>query len=113
MPDRRTKQIARNESAFRALNESLEASVHSGRPDDDFAGFVCECGDPECDTTIRVTLPSYESVRRDSMLFLIAPGHQAADVEDVVDDRDGYLVVRKHEDTRAIVESTDRRHDRS
>jgi hypothetical protein len=113
MPDRRTKQIARNESAFRALNESLEASVHSGRPDDDFAGFVCECGDPECDTTIRVTLPSYESVRRDSMLFLIAPGHQAADVEDVVDDGDGYLVVRKHEDTRAIVESTDRRHDRS
>jgi hypothetical protein len=113
MPDRRTKQIARNESAFRALNESLEASVHSGRPDDDFAGFVCECGDPECDTTVRVTLPSYESVRRDSMLFLIAPGHQAADVEDVVDDGDGYLVVRKHEDTRAIVESTDRRHDRS
>jgi hypothetical protein len=113
MPDRRTKQIARNESAFRALNESLEASVHSGRPDDDFAGFVCECGDPECDTTVRVTLPSYESVRRDSMLFLIAPGHQAADVEDVVDDGDGYLVVRKHEDTRAIVESTDRRHDRA
>jgi hypothetical protein len=111
MPDRRTKQIARNESAFRALNESLEASVHSGRPDDDFAGFVCECGDPECDTTVRVTLPSYESVRRDSMLFLIAPGHQAADVEDVVDDGDGYLVVRKHEDTRAIVERTDRRHD--
>jgi hypothetical protein len=74
---------------------------------------VCECGDPECDTTVRVTLPSYESVRRDSMLFLIAPGHQAADVEDVVDNGDGYLVVRKHEDTRAIVESTDRRHDRS
>ncbi|HEY0343503.1 MAG TPA: hypothetical protein VGC59_02585 [Solirubrobacteraceae bacterium] len=109
MPDPRGARIAHNESAFRALNESLQASVHSGRPDDDLAGFVCECGDPECDTTVRVTLPTYEAVRRDSMLFLIARDHQAADVEDVVDDGDGYLVVRKHEDTRAIVEDTDPR----
>jgi hypothetical protein len=111
MPDRRTKQIARNESAFRALNESLEATIHSDRADSDFAGFVCECGDPNCDTTVRVTLPTYESVRRDSMLFLVVPGHDAPDVEEVVADGDGYVVVRKHEDVRAIVEGTDRRSD--
>jgi hypothetical protein len=109
MPDPRRERLARNESAFRALNESLEATIHSGRPDGDLAGFVCECGDPDCDTTVRVMLPIYESVRRDSMLFLIVPGHQAPDVEEVVADGDGYLVVRKHEDTRAIVEDTDPR----
>lgn len=111
MSDPRRARIARNESAFRALNESLEASVHSGRPDDDLAGFVCECGDSQCDTTVRVTLPTYESVRRDSMLFLVARGHEVAEVEDVVDEGDGYVVVRKHEDTRDIVEDADRRHD--
>jgi hypothetical protein len=109
MPDRRTERIARNESAFRVLNESLEASIHSGRPDTDLAGFVCECGDPDCDTTVRVTLPTYESVRRDSMLFLVAPGHELSDVEDVVEDGDGYFVVRKHEDAAEIVEETNPR----
>ena len=109
MPDARTARIARNESAFRALNESLEASVHSGRPDEDFAGFVCECGDPYCDTTVRVTLPTYESVRADSMLFLVARGHEAPDAEDAVTDGDGYVIVRKHEDAAEIVHETNPR----
>jgi hypothetical protein len=109
MPDRRTERIARNESAFRALNESLEASVHRGRPEDDFAGFVCECGDPTCDTTVRVTLATYESIRQDSMRFLIVPGHEAPGVEDVVGDGDGYVVVRKCEEAAEIVKGTDPR----
>jgi hypothetical protein len=104
MPDVRTERIARNEVAFRELNESLEASVHSGRPDDDLAGFLCECGDPECDMTVRVTLPTYESIRRNARLFLLVPGHDAPDAEDVVDDGDGYIIVRKHDDTAHIVE---------
>jgi hypothetical protein len=104
MPDERTERIARNEAAFRALNESLEASVHSGRSEDDFAGFVCECGDLDCDMTVRVTLPTYESIRRNSLLFLLVPGHEAPDVEDVVDGGDGYVVVRKHDEASEIVE---------
>src|SRR4051794_4021367 len=56
MPDERTERVARNEAAFRELNESLEASVHRRRTDDDLAGFLCECGDPDCDMTVRVTL---------------------------------------------------------
>jgi hypothetical protein len=109
MPDQRTERIARNESAFRSLNESLEASVHSGRADTDLAGFVCECGNPDCDTIVRVTLPTYESIRADSMLFLAVPGHEAPDVEDVVADGDGYVVVRKHDESAPLVEPTDPR----
>jgi hypothetical protein len=109
MADERTARIARNEAAFRELNESLEASVQRRRDDDDFAGFLCECGDPDCDMTVRVTLATYESVRRDSMLFLIVPGHDTPDVEDVVDGGDGYAVVRKCEDAAEIVERTNPR----
>ena len=52
MARRRMERIAHNESVFRALNESLEASLHRGRPDGDRAGFICECGDPACDLSV-------------------------------------------------------------
>jgi hypothetical protein len=112
MTRRRIERIAHNESVFRSLNESLEASVHRGRSPDDRAGFVCECGDPRCDEIVRVELPAYESVRADSRLFLVLPGHETPDVEDVVSDGDGYVVVRKHEDTATIVERSDPRRPR-
>lgn len=112
MARRRIERIAHNESVFRALNESLEASLHRGRPDGDRAGFICECGDPRCDETVRVELPAYESVRADSQLFVVLPGHEAPDVEDVVSDRGDYVVVRKHADAAKIVERSDPRRPR-
>jgi len=103
MANLRKARIAQNENAFRALNESLGASVHRGRPDDELAGFVCECGNPDCDDTVRVPLPTYQAVRADSQLFILKPGHDAPDAEDVVAERDGFIVVRKHEDVADIV----------
>jgi len=109
MPDPRTERIAYNESAFRELNERLEESVHRPGSEPDFAGFVCECGEMECDTTLRLALDDYEAIRADSMLFFVAPGHEVPDVEDIVDERDGYVVVRKHEAAAHIVAETDPR----
>ena len=112
MARRRIERIAHNETVFRALNESLEASLHRGRPDGDRAGFICECGDPACDETVRVELPAYERVRADSQLFVVLPGHEAPDAEDVVSDGDGYVIVRKHADAAKIVRRTDPRRKR-
>ena len=106
MTTRRAERIARNESEFRDLNENLEANVHRGRPHNDFAGFVCECGDQECESIIRLDLSVYESIREDSKLFFVVPGHEAPDVEDVVDEHDGYRVVRKHDDVAQTVHHT-------
>jgi len=108
----RKARIAHNEGAFRALNESLEASVHRDGPDGHVAGFVCECGDPECEATIRLELPAYESIRQDAQLFFLVPGHEEPEAEDVVDDGAGYLVVRKHEDVADIVAQSDPRRER-
>jgi hypothetical protein len=109
MASRRADRIARNESVFRTLNESLEASVHRGRPEDHLAGFVCECGDPECEAVVRLDVPTYESIRQDAQLFVVVPGHEVSDVEDVVDGGEGYAVVRKHEEVADLVERTDPR----
>jgi len=104
MATARKERIARNESAFRKLNERLEANVHRGRTEPEYAGFVCECGDGDCDTTVRVPLAAYEAVRQDDRNFIVVPGHELGDTEDVVDDGDGYLVVRKHDDVAEIVD---------
>ncbi len=105
----RKERIARNESAFRELNESLQANVHRGGADGHLAGFVCECGDPDCDALIRLGPATYESIRQDAQLFFVVPGHEAPEAEDVVDEGDGYVVVRKHDDVADIVEETDPR----
>ena len=100
----RKERIARNENAFRDLNERLEANVHRGQTEPDYAGFVCECGDGDCDTTLRVPLKSYESIRQDDGQFIVVPGHELPDTEDVVNEGDGYSVVRKHSDVAEIVD---------
>ena len=104
MASERKERIARNEASFRELNDRLESDVHRGNTEPDFAGFVCECGSEDCDTTIRVALESYAAVREDDKLFMVVPGHELPDAEDVVDERDGYVVVRKHDDVSEIVE---------
>ena len=109
MPSDRHVRIARNESAFRNLNESLQDSVHRTRSDDDLAGFVCECGDGECEEIVRLSLSAFEEIRQDSLLFFVVPGHEIPDAEDVVDERDGYLIVRKHQDTAEFAELSDPR----
>ncbi|HVF77926.1 MAG TPA: hypothetical protein VNA28_06490 [Solirubrobacteraceae bacterium] len=99
----RKERIARNEASFRDLNESLEAKVHRRQTEPDLAGFVCECGDDDCDMTVRVALHTYASVRKDDQRFIVGPGHEIADAEDVVDEGDGYVIVRKHEDVADVV----------
>ena len=112
MADERKERIARNENAFRALNESLGTSVHRGRlADDHLAGFVCECGDPGCEQIVHVGMAAYESIRADAMHFLLVPGHEAPDAEDIVETGAGHIVVRKHDDVSDIVEQGDPRTD--
>ena len=109
MSSERKARIAYNESAFRDLNESLARDVHRGRTQREYAGFVCECGNPECEDVIRVPLDAYESIRGDSQLFFAVRGHEEPDAEDVVDGNDRYVVVRKHEDVAGIAQRTDPR----
>jgi hypothetical protein len=109
MADRRKERIAYNESAFRDLNESLERAVHRGRTQSEYAGFVCECGDGDCEELIRVDLATYESIRSDSRLFIAVRGHELPDTEDVVDGDGNYVVLRKHDEVAGIVDETDPR----
>jgi len=109
LPDPRAIRIAENESRFREVNERLEGDLRQYASPGERLDFVCECGKQSCEDTIALTVEEYEHVRRESRDFAVVPGHELTDVEDVVADRGGYLVVRKHPPTAGIVEDADPR----
>ena len=93
--DERQTRIARNEAAFRETNEQIETLNAVGAQLPAFP-VVCECGSERCMETFTVTVGEYEAVRADGDRFLIRPGHEAPDVESVVERHGTYVVVRKH-----------------
>ena len=96
MDEERTRRIGANEAVFRKVNEQIE-DLNRGFAE---AGggtmhVVCECGDIRCTEQIVLSIETYERVRSESALFLTVEGHEAADVETVVERADRYQVVRK------------------
>ena len=47
--------------------------------------MICECGDSRCTDRIRLPLAEYERVRGDSLLYVIASGHEFPEIESIVE----------------------------
>ncbi|TMK40888.1 MAG: hypothetical protein E6G56_05700 [Actinobacteria bacterium] len=92
MPDPNAERLARNEALFRKLNQAQPAEPEGSND------FYCECGDLLCTARVGLTLDEYLAVRSDRRRFLIVPGHQVDEVEQVVERHDGYWVVEKRPD---------------
>ena len=107
--DPRARRIAGNESRFREINERLRRDLEA-LPDDPVpAEFVCECGRVDCSESVKLTPEEYEAIRTSSLDFFVVPGHQAPDVEDVVDINERFARVRKHPEAADIVRDSDPR----
>lgn len=105
----RQARIARNEAAFRQANEEIEALNTSGARATRFP-IVCECGSENCAEVIMVAAEEYGTVRGDPHRFLIKPGHEAPDVEAVVDRHGDFVVVEKNPGLpQQLAEATDPR----
>jgi hypothetical protein len=98
-------RIARNEDAFRKVNEAIEQGRQTR---EGLVGFVCECGRLGCNEIIELTRPQYEAVRAHPRRFVVRHGHQAG-VEQVVDTHERYLVVAKQGSAGDIAEYGDAR----
>jgi hypothetical protein len=108
--DSRQQRVANNEALFRKVNERIE-EVNEELESGGRSNFLCECGDDDCTEPVSLTLAEYEEVRAEPTHFVIAPGHDAIDVERVVRETDRFAVVEKFtgEAGRIAVE-TDPRH---
>jgi hypothetical protein len=91
----RRERAARNQSLFRHLNERLreveDALVHVTET------FViaCECADMSCVEMLDIDPSDYGTIRADPRWFVVLPGHVYADVERVIRQTNGYVVVEK------------------
>ena len=90
----RKQRIEENEKLFREVNERV-AQMQTAYAQDPDPEWVCECGDETCFEKIVVALDEYREVRGHDNWFVIKPGHEKLDVEQVVRERGAYLVVQK------------------
>jgi hypothetical protein len=94
MESGRERRMAQNELFARRVNESIdEERAGEGAPGPRW--FVCECAHADCAELVDVGAGKYHEVRRDPRRFIVLPGHEAPDVERVVEAQRAYLVVEK------------------
>ena len=94
------ERLARNQSLFREVNERIRYLADVNERIEYVAEgatseFVCECSNPECISTIDLTVVEYERVRSNPTWFVIKTDHDLAQSERVVSRDDGYAVVEK------------------
>jgi len=95
---------------YRQVNERIEEVNEAfGEISGEFL-VVCECSNPVCAEQIALSRQTYEETRANPAQFIVRPGHQVADVEEIVATEAEYMVVEKHEGTPAqLAEKTNPR----
>lgn len=93
--DERESRIGLNEAMLRRVNEAIEGINESFAQITNRFAIFCECGNLACEEQISIAPAQYDALREQSELFAVVPGHAVADVEEVVEKRPGYDVVRK------------------
>ena len=108
--DERAKRIGANEALYRSVNEKIEALNAAFGSITETMSVVCECGDASCAEQIELSIADYERIRSEPTLFIIRPGHEIPDVEEVVERNDAFHVVKKVEgDAAEVARETDLR----
>jgi hypothetical protein len=93
--EERERRAAQNQLLFRAVNEQIVEMTEKFRSDLSDLNLVCECWDTTCTGTVRVRLEDYKRLDRNGSMLIVLRGHENLHMEDVVDQVDGYVVVRK------------------
>jgi len=98
--DIRGGRYASNEAAYRHINERIRRFEESGDHRLPMT-FLCECAEGACLDHVQIDLEDYRRVRKDALRFIIAPEHDAPEMERVVERQPHYWVVEKHLDPNA------------
>jgi hypothetical protein len=108
--DSRDERVARNEAMYRTVNREIEYTAQQlGDGADSELEVICECGRPECDAVLRITIADYDDVHRQRDRFAVAPGHENDSLEGVVKRTARYVVVDKYGTAEKVAEAEERR----
>ena len=102
-------RAGRNQALFREINERVATLCQTFDQQTPQDGWACECADLTCTEPIEMTLAEYESVRKDSTHFAVAPAedHVFPDVERLIQRTPRYWVVEKFGDAADVAEQSD------
>lgn len=110
MDEERERRVGLNEALFRDINERVKDLNETFATFTGSMDIICECGSTSCLERIRIPPAEYEQIRRDATTFAVVTGHEIPDVEEVVEQRRGYDVIRKRAGVpAAMAEQTDPR----
>lgn len=104
------RRLAANEAVVRRVNEGIERGQWPG-DERDLVSFRCECARLGCNALIELSVTDYERVRSDPCRFVLIAGHELAELETVVEEGDGYVVVEKRREAARFAQKTDPRPD--
>jgi len=99
-------RAARNQALFRAVNEEITKLNKAFGAVADKHAIACECADTSCIEMLEISPDEYGAVRRHPRRFPVLPAHVYPEVERVVAERDGYVVVEKLGVAGEVAEAT-------
>lgn len=98
MSESQHKRIV-NEQLFKAANQHTKQLVERVLTIESQTfmpvRFVCECSDSECSRPIELSVEEFKLVHQYRNRFIVIPGHEAPDIEEVMDRHDHYWIVEK------------------
>jgi hypothetical protein len=110
MSEEQVRRVGLNESIFRQVNEQIESLNRDLGAEVPAMTAICECADGDCTQRLEIPISEYEKVRSDPRRFIVVPGHEQLDYEEIVERSDAYDVVQKHEgDPAELARETDPR----
>ncbi|MCW2924179.1 MAG: hypothetical protein JWM98_1583 [Thermoleophilia bacterium] len=95
----RQRRKGMNEVQFRRINGLLVEEV--GDHPRQLIDFVCECSDQSCADILELMLSEYVEVHDHPTRFIVVPGHEDLEVEDVIERHESWWVVEKRGVARA------------
>ena len=100
---RREARATRNQAMFRAVNEKMREFNDALANLTDAYSIACECADSACFQMLTVRRTDYCAARSSSRQFVVLRDHVVPEIERVVWEVDGYVVVEKLETPGEVV----------
>src|SRR6266540_6878247 len=91
----RELRAAQSQMMFRSVNDRIKELADQRVSPGQELDFACECADDRCVEKIPLSALQFLAIESDENQFIVLRGHDVPEVEDVIAERDGFLIVSK------------------